>query len=63
MKRRYLKVGLKLEAYTALCRQADERGITLSDLVRERISNTELALSVEQLLARLEEKLASAAKS
>lgn len=59
MKRRYLKVALVPEVYSALCRQADARGQTLSDLVRERISSTEQAVTVETVLARVEQKLAA----
>jgi hypothetical protein len=59
MRRRYLKVALDSNFYGALCRQADTRGITLSDLVRECLNNPSQSISVEKILARVEEKLMS----
>ncbi len=59
MRRRYLKVAVKPEFYGALCRLADARGVTLSDLVRECLNSPSQNISVEELLARVEKKFAS----
>ena len=59
MRRRYLKVALDSNFYGELYRQADARGITLSDLVREYLSSPSQSISVEKILARVEEKLMS----
>lgn len=57
MKRRYLKVALRSDHYNALCVRADQKGITLSELVREQLGLEDEKNSVERALEQIIEKL------
>lgn len=59
MRYRYLKVAISPLLYAALQREADRLGITLAELIRQRLGTVEETIDIVLALTRIDEKLAA----
>jgi len=59
IRRKYLKVALTPDQYADLSIRADRAGLTLADYVRTNLADTRQVIEVEEVLARIETKLAA----